>query len=28
VERIQQKFAALCYNHFLCHVHYRHSNAL
>jgi hypothetical protein len=28
LERIQQKFAALCYNRFLPHVHYSHANAL
>jgi hypothetical protein len=26
LERIQQKFAALCYNHFLPHVHYSYAN--
>jgi hypothetical protein len=28
LEHIQQKFAALCYNHFLPHVHYSYANAL
>jgi hypothetical protein len=28
VERIQQKFAALCYNRFLPHVHYSCAKAL
>jgi hypothetical protein len=28
LERIQQKFAALCYNRFLPHVHYSYANAL
>jgi hypothetical protein len=28
LERIQQKFAALCYNRFLNHVHYSYANAL
>jgi hypothetical protein len=28
LERIQQNFAALCYNRFLPHVHYSYANAL
>jgi hypothetical protein len=28
LERIQQKFAALCYNRFLPHVYYSYANAL
>jgi hypothetical protein len=28
MEHIQQKFAALCYNHFLPRVHYSYANAL
>jgi hypothetical protein len=28
LERIHQKFAALCYNHFLAHVSYSYANTL